>query len=154
MYLINTKTGENVDAVIERVTEEEIRGINKNGRFGFDWKAEKEFEVYKIRLKESDEILGLMSLIDWPEELRIEIHLLESSKENVGSKSKLYGNIAGCLIAYACGTSFERGYAGFISLVPKTKLRKYYISEYHMEEGGRSVFSDTENSMALIEKYL
>lgn len=115
---------------------------------------EKEFEIYKIRLRDSNEIMGLLSLIDWPEELRIEIHLLESSKENVGSKSKLYANIAGCLFAFACGKSFERGYEGFISLIPKTNLRKYYISEYHMEEGGLSVFSDTGNSMALIEKYI
>lgn len=154
MRLINTITGEKVDGVIEMVTANEIKGISKSKRFDFDWNVEKDLDVYKIRLRDSDEILGLMSLIDWPEELRIEIHLLESSKENVGSKSKLYGNIAGCLIAFACGTSFERGYAGFISLVPKTNLRKYYINEYHMEEGGRSVFSDTENSMALIEKYL
>lgn len=144
---------EKVEAVIEGVISSELKLIQKSDRFEFNWREEIKHEVYRIRLKNSDEILGLMSLIDWPKELRVEIHLLESSKENAGTKKK-YSSIAGCLIAHACGISFERGYYGFVSLISKTELEKHYRNEYGFEKGGVSLFSDTYNSKKLIEKYL
>lgn len=67
-------------------------------------------EVYKLRLKTSELILGLMCLIDHrdPETRAIEIELLEVSIENTRSTKK-WDRIAGCLIAYACRESFKRG---------------------------------------------
>ncbi len=45
-----------------------------------------------------------MSVEDIPVELRIEIRLIEVSKENIGHE-KEYDRIAGCLIAFACHNS-------------------------------------------------
>lgn len=153
MHLTHVKSATRHEAVIESVSAEEVKSIKKSGRFGFDWEKEIKYEMYKLRLKNSDEVLGLMSLIDVPGEFRMEIHLLESSKENI-SKKKEYDGIAGCLIAFACGISFNRNYYGFISLIPKTILRQYYIDEYGMEDAGLQLFSDTENSAKLMNKYL
>src|SRR5436190_2728138 len=144
MYVLEVHSGIKISASVEKVTPHELKGINKQ-QFEFDWNEEKSNEVYKLQLHETGEIVGLLSLIEWEEEKRIEIHLIESSIGNVG-KTKKYDRIAVCLIGFACGISFERGYFGFISLIPKTQLRRYYIEQYGMEEGGLSIFSDTPNS--------
>lgn len=153
MHVIQVITHEKLEVSVEKIKPSEIKQILKSKRFNFDWNTESKYEVYKLYIIETGEILGLMSLADWPAELRIEISLIESSKDNVGSNKK-YERIAGNLIAFACGISFDRGYYGFISLIPKTALRSYYINEYGMTDGGISVYSDIANSTKLLDKYI
>jgi hypothetical protein len=65
----------------------------------------------------------------------IKIELLEVSSENIGSKKK-FDRIAGCLIAWACKISFDRGYEGNMFLVPKSNLITHFSSKYgftHMD---------------------
>ena len=92
-----------------------------------------------------------MSLIDYPNEIRIHLNLLESRKDQRG-KNKKIGNIAGCLIAYACRESFKRGYGGFVSLLPKTELISYY-ENYGFQAVGTVMAISEENSQKLITKY-
>lgn len=153
MHLIQVKSQERLEALVEKLAPLELKQILKSKQFKFRWNTESKYEVYKLYIIESEEIVGLMSLQDWANELRLEIRLIESSKDNVGSHKK-YDRLAGTLIAFACGTSFERGYNGFISLFPKTALRIHYINEYGMEEAGKSVYSDTLNSAELMDMYL
>ncbi len=152
MQLFHKPTQTLVEAEIELIAKDDWRAIKKN-RFGFDWKTEKHLEVYKLFLPEDGKILGLMSLADVPEEFRIEINLLESSIENVG-RDKEYEHIAGCLIAFACRLAFQRGYQGFVSLTPKTKLIGHYQKAYGFEQFGRQFGTDFYNSKRLIQKYL
>ncbi len=153
MKLIETKTGEGIEAIIERLSKEEIRKLKGKKEFTFDWSLEIENDVYKIRLIEKKEVLGLMSLIDYAEEFRIHINLIESSK-NYRGKNKLLKNIPGCFIAFACQLSFKKGYEGFVSLVPKTELVKYYKNTYGFEQMGTQMAVYYEVSNSLIEKYL
>ena len=67
---------------------------------------------------------------------------------------KIYENIAGCLIAWACRLAFIRGYYGFVSLVPKTRLIEHYKNAYGFEQFGRQLAVDTEQSHRLIKQYL
>ncbi len=53
-----------------------------------------------------------------------------------------------------CQLSFERGYEGFVSLVPKTELVKYYKQRYGFEEMGNQMAVYYELSNSIIEKYL
>lgn len=92
-------------------------------------------------------------MIDFPKEYRIHINLLEVSSENVGSK-KQYRNIAGCLLAYCCRLSFEKGYNGFVSLIPKTQLIRHYQETYGFEQFGRQLAVYATGSERLIQKYL
>lgn len=94
-----------------------------------------------------------MSLIDYKKELRIEIHLLEKSKENKGANKKIE-NIIGCLIAHACQISFDNGYDGFVSLIPKTEIVNHYIKAYGFRYFGQQLAIEIEASRALIAKYL
>jgi len=153
MKLIDTKTGEKLDGSIEKLMKSAIKKLKRSKKFTFDWALEIENDVYKINLVEKEEILGLISLIDYPEEFRLHINLIESSKVYRGKK-KLLDNIPGCLIAFTCQLSFEKGYEGFVSLVPKTKLVKYYNKKYGFEQMGNQMAVYYEISNSIIEKYL
>lgn len=154
MYLVNTQTGNKEEAVIEPVVPGDYKTIKKSKRFpDFSWDAEKQNEVVKIRLRYSEEILGLMSLVDFSSELWIKINLLQTAVENVG-KGKVFDRIAGCLIAYACRQAFLRGYGGMVALEPKTDLIDHYMDAYGMKAGGKHLYSELLNSQKLIDKFL
>ncbi len=153
MFIKNKQTGKNEKAGILPVTPNELKKIDKSGLFEFTWETENKKEVYKVQLENTGEVVGLISLKDIPTELRIEIYLLESSKDNVGTDKK-YEAIAGRLIAYACREAFKRGYFGFVSLTPKTKLIEHYKATYGFKQAGRQLYTEFENSETLIKKYL
>jgi len=153
MNLIDNKTNKQLNGVIEQVTKDDLKRIKKDRNFGFNWEIEGDRELYKIRLLKSKEILGLISLIDYQEEFRIHINLVESSKKYRG-KDKSILHIPGCLIAYACKLSFKRGYEGFVSLTPKTQLKKYYNKIYGFIPIGIQMAVLEEISEAIIKKYI
>ncbi|MEM8526254.1 MAG: hypothetical protein AAGG68_16555 [Bacteroidota bacterium] len=154
MKLKRKSTDELLPAAITELIEKDFKKLKKDKRFSFNWDIEKEYEVYKIYLlSEDDKVLGLMSLIDIPEEYRIHLNLLEVSKENQG-KEKEIDFIAGCLIAFAASAASKRGYYGFVSLEPKTKLIDLYQDKYGFRQYGRYLGIEGEASQSLIEKYL
>jgi hypothetical protein len=124
-------------------------------RFSFVWKTVKKVAtVYKLQIEGEKDILGVMGLVDWQEEKRIEIKLLASSGENIG-KNKIYKNIAGCLIAFACRLAVIRyGIEACVSWVPKTELIEHYMQKYYMQYAGRQLYLDGNNLIKLMEEYL
>ncbi len=152
MEITDERNGTNKMIVIELVEERDYRKLSKS-RYWFDWRTEKDYLVYKLRLAESSDILGIMSLIHYEEEKRFAINLLAVSKENRG-KQKTYGNIAGNLIAYACREAL-RLYAleGCVSLVPKTELKEHYIKQYGMLDAGRQLFLEGRPLLNLLKTY-
>ncbi|MEZ5045137.1 MAG: hypothetical protein R2828_34905 [Saprospiraceae bacterium] len=155
MFLENIETGEELEAEIAMLKPEDLNRIKKEKQFLFDWKSEydKHELLFKISLKEGDEILGIMCLIDIPEELRIHIELVEVKIDQTG-KNKKIDRIAGGLIAFACEESFKRRYGGFVSLLPKTKLIKHYIGKYGFSQYGRLLAIEGHTSKLLLHKYL
>lgn len=165
MFIKDAATGKELEAVIEPMTNKDFKAIKKNkDRFNkFDWNEYQGEEVYKLRLKNDEAILGLMCLTDHEDEATnaIEIELLEVSEENIGSEKKL-DNIGGCLIAFACRESFKRGHDGFVFLTPKTQLLEHYPAKYgfhHLPlrtvkrpEGLMILYE--EDSRKLIKRYL
>ncbi len=134
------------------IEEQDFKHITKI-KFWFNWKKEKEHDVYKIRIKGTTGILGLLSLENHPEESRIEIRLLAVSKENRGRKRK-YGHIAGNLIASACIRTLKQyGEWTCVSLVPKTDLIDHYMKKYKFQRAGRSLFLDGRELIELIRRY-
>jgi len=68
-------------------------------------------------------IQGLISITDKGDHIFMD--LIESAKFNKGN-GKLYKGVAGNLVAFACKTSFEKGYEGVVSFIAKTQLIDYY----------------------------
>ncbi len=154
MKLKHSPSGKSLEAVISEVANNDYSAIKKDSGFSFDWETEKEYEVYKIYLlSDENTILGLMSLIDMPEEYRIHLNLLEVSQPHQG-KDKAVDLIAGCLIAFAAEIAIKRGYYGFVSLQPKTLLIDHYQSKYGFRQYGRYLGIEGAVSQTLINKYL
>ena len=61
--------------------------------------------------------------------------------------------VAGCLISFAVQLSFEKGYLGFTSLIPKTKLIGLYVEKYGFSQFGRQLAIEKQAAIQLIEKY-
>jgi len=154
MKLLEKSSGKYLKASIEEVSEDEYISLAKDTGFSFDWNIENNNEVYKIFLVQKDEIvLGLLSLINLPEEFRIHLNLLEVRKEHQG-KDKQIDFIAGSLIAFAAENAFIRGYYGFVSLMPKTQLIDLYQDKYGFRQYGRYLGIEGTFSQKLINKYL
>jgi len=155
MLLENIETGEDLEAEIELLKEVELLKVKKSKQFLFDWKKEYEKPglLYKISLVENDELLGLICLIDVPEEMRIHLELVELRKDQTG-KNKTIDKIAGCLIAFACEQSFKKKYGGFVSLLPKTRLINHYTFKYGFSQYGRLLAIEGQASRLLLNKYL
>lgn len=154
MPLIDNNSEKTIESITEIVAIADYKWIKKSKEFNFDWELEKEYEVYKIYLIDKDDnILGLMSLIDYPSEYRIHLSLIEVGKTNQG-KSKKIDNITGCLIAFACEEAFVRNYDGFVSLQPKTQLIELYQEKYGFHQYGKLLCVEQASAKVLIKKYL
>lgn len=152
MRIEDRDAGETHDIEIVPVMADEYRTITK-ARFWFNWSEEKSFDVYKLKILETRDILGLISLDNHPEESRVEIRLLAVSKENRGRKKK-FDHIAGNLIAFACVRAITQyGEWACVSLVPKIQLIEHYIGKYAMIQAGRSLFTDGAELIELIKRY-
>lgn len=152
MYITERITGKRHTVVIEPVTNKDYKKITKKKYF-FNWKTEKKYDVYKLRRGDDDTILGLISVITEKKEKRIEIKLLAVSKENRG-RNKQYERIAGTLMGYVCREAMKfYGIDGCVSLVPKTKLKKYYINQYGMMDAGKQIFLAGLPLLTILNKY-
>jgi len=152
MYIIDTITGEHIPAAVSKIDLKEIALINKSKRFDFNWNAEKLNDVYKLAAEGISEPLGLMSLVDRPEDFATEIRLIAVSKDNKG-KERRYDRIAGSMIAFACKESFAAGYNGFICLKPKTLIKDHYREKYNLQSTKLFLVSEGSNSLDLIKAY-
>jgi hypothetical protein len=165
MKVRDVQTGVEFDVEIEPLSNEDFKAVKKDiKRFAkFNWSLYKDKEVYKLKLKAGNEILGLMCIIDHTDTQTdaIEIGLLEVAAEHVGADKKIE-NISGCLIAFACREAIKRGHDGYVFLIPKTKLVEHYIKYYGFEHFpmktvGRPegfLYLEGHTSRKLIEKYL
>ena len=153
MEILEVKSGLRRPVVARAVEEEDFKKLTKR-RYSFRWKALQGMaEIYKLQIEEQEDILGVMGLVDVPEEQRIEIRLLANAKENRG-RNKVYDRVAGCLIAFACDRAAKK-YEGeaCVSLVPKTNLVKHYMHKYHMAYKGRQLCLEKEALDYIVNKY-
>lgn len=152
MYIVECGNGKKHNIDIVRLNLNEFGSLSKT-RYFFDWKTEKENEVYKLSIKGSQDILGLVSLIVDEKEKRIEINLLAVSKENRG-KNKIYDRIAGNLIAWACRIGVKRfEKEACVSLISKTQLKNHYKVTYGMIDAGISLALIGQSLLKILETY-
>ena len=78
MWLFNKRTGENIEGEILPIEKSDFSKIKKSKQFIFDWSLEKEYQIWKLSIVDTGEILGLMSLVDHPDEFRIQLKTIEN----------------------------------------------------------------------------
>jgi len=153
MKITEKSSGISKDVLIQLVEKEDLVQLTM-GQFSFDWKKEiKNEEVYKLTLITEHDILGLICLQHHPAEERIEMKLLEVSRQNMG-KNGIHEGIAGCMIAFAGRAALAKyGQFACISLVPKTTLKKHYIRKYGMIDGGWQLYLELDALNKIVAKY-
>lgn len=153
MYIFDVSSGISKSVVISEVNPLDLISLTRK-RYFFNWKLlPHNVTIYKLQIKDEEDILGVMALEDHPAEKRIEIKLLACSIENKG-RNKKYDKIVGCLIAYACQLSAKKYLEdACVSLIPKTELLNHYKQKYHMIYGGWQLFIEGDALRKLINEY-
>jgi hypothetical protein len=151
----NSLTGEIFETEITHIAVKEGRQIKKLDS-AFNWNEELKItsnKVYKLTTLNNPTIIhGLICLTDKQD--HIFMPLIESAKFNKGNK-KLYRGVAGNLVAFACKTSFEKGYDGIVSFIAKTQLIEHYKASLGAKlfGGGNRMFIDTKEAYSLVKQY-
>lgn len=152
MKIIDVSSGNNLPIQILPVDSGDFKSLTKK-RYFFDWKEEKDFEIYKLQILNSKDILGLVSIERIPNEWRIHIRLITVSFENKGAK-KQYENIAGSLIAHVAKMAVEEfGELACVSLTPKNTIAQHYIDRYKMVVTGKTLSLEVPEILNLINTY-
>lgn len=151
----NTISRDSFQTEVNRVTKNDLKGITKENGWSFDWFSEfldDSKEVFKLTIVNNLEIIqGLISFSIKRD--HIYMNLLESAPFNLG-RNKLYEGVAGNLVAFACKTSFEHGFEGFVSFTAKTKLIEHYknnLGAIHF--GNNLMIIQTNSAQKLVDKY-
>lgn len=152
MHVIETSSGSKHQIEIIPLEDGDYKSLNKT-RYFFDWKTEQGYEVYKLRIAGSNDILGLISIERIPQEWRVHIRLLTVSLENKG-EGKQYEMIAGNMIAYAAKIAV-REYAEYacVSLKPKSQIAQHYVDRYQMRVTGITLSIEVPEILDLIKSY-
>ncbi|OXG09653.1 hypothetical protein BC749_11122 [Flavobacterium araucananum] len=152
MTIQETSSGKIYNLEILPVEDIDFKYIDKK-RYFFDWKTEKAYEIYKLKIINSNDILGIISLERIPEEWRIHIRLLTVSSENKGSNKK-FDNIAANLITHAAKIAVaEYAELACVSLKPKSNIAQHYIDKYNMNITGMTLSLEVPEILNLIKKY-
>ena len=152
VFLTHLRDNRRLPVTIEKVTDIDFKSITVK-RFAFNWKLERSRTVYKLSLKGTSDILGLMALNFVNEEQRIEIKLLAVAIEQVG-RNKTMDRIAGNLLAYAARLAVKHfGAWAAISLIPKTALKQHYMDKYGFGSSGISLFMEGRELAKLLKNY-
>jgi hypothetical protein len=161
MIIKDLTNGRDVDGEIERLTKADFKWIKKSRTFEFNWDEYSQQEVYKLVVRGTKEILGLMCIEDRsdPAFNCLEIVAIETRLDQRGKK-KTYDRIAGCLFGFAARLAFKNGHEGMIFLIAKTKTAELFHKRYgfdylgNINSVGTRMASEENNSQRLISNYL
>ncbi len=152
MTIVEVLTGKLYPVQVMLVENTDYKSLSK-ARFYFDWKEERNEEVYKLVMKGQKDILGLVSIERIPSEWRIHIRLLTVTKENKGN-GKAFDNVAGNLIASIAKIAVaEFGELACVSLRPKSSIAQHYINKYNMNLTGTTLSIEVPQIINLINQY-
>ena len=155
--LEDAKTGEIVPTTYSPINKEDLP---KLGNWLFNWRGKdlKGSEIYKLSVKGSHEIEGLIALTKDEKNKAVYVQLVESAPHNKGTDKK-YNGVGGHLFAIAMQKSLDAGYGGFIFLDAKNmELVEHYKRMLHAQYiGGRGrayrMVVDEESAQKVLQQY-
>ena len=150
----NRITGDVFDTNVVQLLKEDKRQIKK-ADWHFNWHTElmsENRQVYKLVINNNPLIIqGLLSL-----EVKVDhvyMHLIESTSFNRG-KDKVYLGIPGNLVAFACKTSFDCGFDGYVAFDAKSALiRHYQETLFATHFKGTKMYIETFAALRLMKQY-
>ncbi len=123
--LENAKSGVIIETTYSLASKSELKDLKG---WNFDWLVSdlKNAEIYKLQLKGSSDIQGLVALTKFERDKAIYVDIAESAPHNLG-KNKKYNGVGGHLFAIAAQRSKDLGYGGFVFMDAKnTELVQHY----------------------------
>ncbi|MEX0810709.1 MAG: hypothetical protein WD048_00745 [Chitinophagales bacterium] len=152
MHIVEVSSNKKHQVEVKLVEDVDFKSIGKE-RYFFDWKLERKYEIYKLQIVGTRDILGLISLERIPSEWRVHIRLLTVSVENKGTDKK-YDKITGNLIAHAAKIAVaDYAELACVSLRPKSQIAQHYIAKYNMSLTGMTLSMEVPEILDLINTY-
>ena len=152
MNIVEVSTGKIYPIEILPIENTDYKLLLKT-RYFFDWKKERDQEIYKLVMAGKNDIQGLISVERVPSEWRIHIRLLTVSKENKG-KGKNFDKIAGNLITHVAKIAVaEYGELACVSLRPKSSIAQHYIDKFNMNVTGMTLSLEVPEIINLINQF-
>ncbi len=153
--IVNTISGDSFPTDVHPISKSDLKNVSKKNGWVFDWAAEaklKDRHVFKLTIRNNPDIIqGLVSISDFDDHYYL--HLIESAPYNLG-RNKLYEGVPGNLFAFACKTSWDKGYQGFVSFTSKTKLVEHYEKNLESSHiGGHKMVIYPRDALKLSKKY-
>lgn len=153
--VLNRISGDSFQTEVSTLKKSDLKTVSKKNGWNFDWKSEFDDltkEVYKLSIvNNADVIQGLLSISI--EADHVFMNLLESAPFNLG-RNKLYEGVPGNLVAFACQTSFQKGFDGFVAFTAKSKLIGHYektLGAFHFKN--QRMIIETEAAKRLVVRY-
>lgn len=134
--LRDNSTGQLVDTLVEEAKRNELKGYNEKTGWYVNWnKMSNEASIYKLTVKGSDEIQGLIAMTPNPEYKAMYLNWVVSAPQNnpmlLNGKAKRYEGVGGHLMAIAAEKSAEAGFDGAAyGFAANADLAKYYIEKF------------------------
>lgn len=125
--IVNAVTYESAETDVFPVIRTDLNKVLRKNGWCFNWRLEfktRDRQLFKLVIKGGSGIEGLVSLQVM--EAHVEMHLIETAPHNFG-RSKKWMGVPGNLAAFACKTSFEKGFEGSVGFKAKTMLIQHYI---------------------------
>ena len=126
----------------------------------FDWsKTEKKgYKILALYVEGDNRIQGAISIKSNPQNMTIEIDIVESAPFNNSYNKKVsdkeYNGVGVCLFAEVCKRSFDLNYDGYVEFMAKTNLIEYYKKELGASLiGSQRMIIETRASKKLVDKY-
>ena len=153
--ILNAISGDSFPTDVHPITKVDLKNITLKNGWLFNWASEYKLpdrQVFKLTIRNNPEIIqGLLSISDLDNYFYI--HLVESAPFNIGTH-KLYEGVPGNLFAFACKSSWDKGYQGFVSFKSKTKLIDHYVKKIGAtHEGNHNMVIYPLDALKLIKKY-
>ena len=156
LYLKRLSDNVKVRAVIKEIKYSK----NEFKKWLFDWsKTEKKgYKILALYVEGDNRIQGAISIRENPQNMSIEIDIVESapfnSSYNKKVKDKEYNEVGICLFTEVCKRSFDLGYDGYVEFIAKSNLVKYYMDNMRtIPIDAQRMYINTSGAKWLIEKY-
>lgn len=161
--LKDTRTGEIVGTVVSEARRSSLKGYNKSAGWYVDWsKMPKDATIYKITVKGSEEIQGLIAMTPVDSHKAMYLNWAVVAPHNnpmlLNGKPKKYEGVGGHLMAIAAEQSIKHGYGGAAyGFAANLDLVKYYEEKFGAQfmpvEHPYEVFYDEQTMRKILETY-
>ena len=150
-----------LDNVKVRAVIKEIKySKNEFKKWLFDWsKTEKKgYKILALYVEGDNRIQGAISIRENPQNMSIEIDIVESapfnSSYNKKVKDKEYNEVGICLFTEVCKRSFDLGYDGYVEFIAKSNLVKYYMDNMRaIPIDTQRMYINSSGAKWLMQKY-